>query len=277
MPRFVFSGWAILIGFLIGALIPQKEFISRLIVGVLLAVLALFLYLMYTSLRHAYLLKHKGFLKSEKTFIDLILQLAAAASMADGKISTSEEARIRFQLEKAFSKKKVAEHFKTYESYLNQPIPIDKCCGIIHEEFDHAAKGHLLYLLISIVTADGILTQQESQFIDRVVKKARIRSTTVFTVYRLFTFKREQQEEQSHYQSSRPSTSTSSLHSAYDLLDLDSTCTEKELKQAFRRLAKIHHPDKLGHLGETQLNVAKEKFQLILAAYEQIKTAKGIN
>jgi len=277
MPRFVFSGWALLLGFIIGALIPQEELISHFIAGVLISVLALLVYLIYTSVRHSYLLKHKGFLKSEETFIDIILQLAAGATMVDGKVTSSEKARISAQLEKGFSKTKTEEYLITYESYLEQTIPIEACCKTIRDEFDNATKGHLLYLLISIVTADGILTQGEEDYIDRIVKKARIRSTTVYTVYRLFTFQREQQHDQYQKQSSRPTTSRSSLKSAYELLDLDATCSDKEVKQAFRRLAKIHHPDKLGHLGEVQLKLAKEKFQLIIAAYEQIKTARRIN
>ncbi len=279
MPRFVFSGWAMLLGFIIGALIPQEELISHFIAGVLISVFALLVYLMYTSVRHSYLLKHKGFLKSEETFIDIILQLAAGATMADGKVTSSEKARIRTQLEKGFSKTKAEAYLITYESHLEQTIPIDACCKTIRDEFDNATKAHLLYLLISIVTADGILSQGEENYIDTIVKKARIRSTTVYTVYRLFTFQREQQqyEYQQQSSSSRPTTSTSRLKSAYELLDLDAASSDKEVKQAFRRLAKIHHPDKLGHLGEAQLTLAKEKFQLIMAAYEQIKTARGIN
>ena len=277
MPRFVFSGWAMLLGFIIGALIPQEELISHFIAGVLISVFALLVYLIYTSVRHSYLLKHKGFLKSEETFIDIILKLAAGATMADGKVTSSEKARIRAQLEKGFSKTKAEEYLISYESHLKQTIPIDACCKTIQDEFDNATKGHLLYLLISIVTADGILTQGEEDYIDTIVKKARIRSTTVYTVYRLFTFQREQQHYEYQQQSSRPTTSRSSLKSAYELLDLDAACSDKEVKQAFRRLAKIHHPDKLGYLGEVQLKLAKEKFQLIIAAYEQIKTARGIS
>ena len=42
-------------------------------------------------------------------------------------------------------------------------------------------------------------------------------------------------------------------------------------------MAKKYHPDKLEGLGEEHKKGAKEKFQKIQAAYEQIKKERGLN
>jgi len=42
-------------------------------------------------------------------------------------------------------------------------------------------------------------------------------------------------------------------------------------------MAKKHHPDKVGNLGEDIKKAATEKFQKINAAYEEIKKQRGMN
>ena len=44
-----------------------------------------------------------------------------------------------------------------------------------------------------------------------------------------------------------------------------------EVKKAYRKMAKKHHPDKLQNLGKEHIKVAEEKFLKIQEAYEKIK------
>ncbi len=52
----------------------------------------------------------------------------------------------------------------------------------------------------------------------------------------------------------------------YQLLEVAATATPDEIKQSFRRLAKIYHPDR--HTNSTQQTQFLKKFQIISAAYE---------
>ena len=67
-----------------------------------------------------------------------------------------------------------------------------------------------------------------------------------------------------------------SSDSDYKILEVDKSCTNDEIKKAYRDLAKKHHPDKVQNLGEVYVNAAKEKFSKIQAAYENIKKQRGI-
>ena len=51
-----------------------------------------------------------------------------------------------------------------------------------------------------------------------------------------------------------------STNSDYKILEVDKSCTDSELKKAYRDLAKKHHPDKVQHLGEAYIKSAKENF-----------------
>ena len=61
------------------------------------------------------------------------------------------------------------------------------------------------------------------------------------------------------------------------MFEITKESTNDEVKKAYRRMAKKHHPDKLQNLGEEHKKGAKEKFQKIQAAYEQIKKERGMH
>jgi DnaJ like chaperone protein len=65
---------------------------------------------------------------------------------------------------------------------------------------------------------------------------------------------------------------------AYDVLGIDRTASDAEVKKAYRRLMNQHHPDKLIAKGlpEEMIRIATEKTQQIKQAYEQIKTDRGM-
>jgi len=63
----------------------------------------------------------------------------------------------------------------------------------------------------------------------------------------------------------------SGLEAAYEILQVDKNAEVEEIKTSFRRLSKIHHPDKVEHLGEEYKQEAAENFQNLLQAYELIK------
>lgn len=66
------------------------------------------------------------------------------------------------------------------------------------------------------------------------------------------------------------------LAAAYELLAVDSTATDTDVKKAYRRQMNQHHPDKLVAKGlpEEMIELATRKTQDIKAAYELIKSQR---
>jgi DnaJ like chaperone protein len=62
----------------------------------------------------------------------------------------------------------------------------------------------------------------------------------------------------------------------YDILGVSKSASAEEIKKAYRQMAIRYHPDKVIHMGEEYQKGAKEKFQKIQEAYENIKKAKGM-
>ena len=67
------------------------------------------------------------------------------------------------------------------------------------------------------------------------------------------------------------------LEAAYELLGVDRTCSDQELKKAYRRQMNQHHPDKLVAKGlpDEMIEIATQKTQDIKAAYEIIKNGRS--
>jgi DnaJ like chaperone protein len=62
----------------------------------------------------------------------------------------------------------------------------------------------------------------------------------------------------------------------FKILEITPAATDEELKKAYRRMAMKYHPDKVSHLGEDFQQAAKEKFQKVNQAYENIKKERKI-
>lgn len=63
----------------------------------------------------------------------------------------------------------------------------------------------------------------------------------------------------------------------YAVLGVTRDSSERELKQAYRRLMSQHHPDKLGDVPDELKRRAEERAREINAAWERIKAERGIN
>jgi len=65
---------------------------------------------------------------------------------------------------------------------------------------------------------------------------------------------------------------------AYEVLGVAASVTDREVTKAYRRLMNQNHPDKLVARGlpESMMKVAEEKTRQILAAYEVLRTARGM-
>lgn len=265
------------IGLILGLFIPDESLIVRLLLGLIIALPVLFIVMIIQFYYHSYLFDKYGFLRSEKKFISLILKLAAAVAVVDGELQSSEKSRLKNQLDKAYSEELSAKYMTEFEGYLNEKIPIRELCKIVDYEFDDATKGYLFFLLVSLITADGLLKESESKLIMEIASLAKIRAQTVNTVFNLFTFQREFKEHKESNKTEHKKPSKNLLEKAYDILAVQSNCEDAAVKKAYRKLAKLHHPDKFAHLGDDFISQAQQKFQTIVAAYDCIKLARGMN
>jgi len=62
----------------------------------------------------------------------------------------------------------------------------------------------------------------------------------------------------------------------YAVLGLDRNASERDIKRAYRKLMSQHHPDKLGNVPDELKKRAEDRAREINAAYESIKSSRGL-
>lgn len=141
------------------------------------------------------------------------------------------------------------------------------------EEFRRYCRNHVqlvrvfLEIQIQAALADGQFDDAERDMLRRIAMGLGLSAADF-----------ERLETMMGGQAANQSGSESELAAAYDTLGVSSEASDAEVKKAWRKLMSEHHPDKLVAKGlpEEMMRIAKERAQDIQAAYDTIKSARGM-
>ena len=135
-------------------------------------------------------------------------------------------------------------------------------------------SSHLITMFVEILLhaafADGELHAQERALLGTICARLRLPAGELDRLEAMV-------RAEHHARSGKPSDALSA-GDAYAILGVDETCTDAELKRAYRRMMSRHHPDKLVAKGlpEEMMRVATEKTREIKAAYDRLKEVRGL-
>jgi len=185
-----------------------------------------------------------------------LLILAAVVIKADGKVNKVELAFVRKNFIAMYGKERANKAFKLFNGIIkNNKISTRQVCMQIRQHMNHASRLQLLHFLFGIANSDGFVSQNEVDKIRTMAGYLYINSRDFESIKAMF------------YDVSS---------NAYKILEINKNATDNEVKKAYRRLVKKHHPDKLRHQGEELVKGAEEKFRKIQTAYEQIQKERGL-
>ena len=134
-----------------------------------------------------------------------------------------------------------------------------------------AHKNRLLILifLFNLAVKDGKISEHDKVYLDNVYKELGI-AYDVYQSIRNKYIRDEYTKESGYYDSNYE------IKEAIRTLELDGNPDLKDVKTAYRKLAKKYHPDKVRHLGKEHQKGAEEKFKRIQKAYEAIQAERGL-
>jgi DnaJ like chaperone protein len=184
-----------------------------------------------------------------------LLVLVAAVMKADGKVLKSELDYVKRFMVQNFGEASATESVKMLRDILQQTIPVNEVCRQIQQNMNYSARLQLLHFLYGIAQADGQVDIAEQQMIAQISRQMGISDSDYQSIQAMFV----------------PDTDAD-----YKILEIAPSASNDELKKAYRRMAMKYHPDKVSHLGEDFQNAAKEKFQRVNQAYENIKKERKI-
>ncbi|MEX1080437.1 MAG: co-chaperone DjlA [Halofilum sp. (in: g-proteobacteria)] len=115
------------------------------------------------------------------------------------------------------------------------------------------------------IAADGVLHEEERELLLHVARGLDLPDAEV-----------QRLEAMLHGGAGAAADSGQSLEEAYDILGVDASASDAEVKKAYRRLMSQHHPDKLASRGlpESMREVAEQRTHEIRKAYERVTEAR---
>ncbi len=188
-------------------------------------------------------------------FILTFLVLSAAVMKADKIIKKSELEFVKTFLRKNFGEQQTLESLQILKELLVKDIPLDEVCGQVKYNMNNPLKLQILHYLYGIAAADGEIHPEEIRIIEEIALKIGLSARDHNSVKSMFVKETD---------------------SAYEILGIQKSATNDEIKKAYRSMAVKYHPDKVSNLGDDIQNAAKEKFQTLNEAYERIKKERNI-
>jgi DnaJ like chaperone protein len=184
-----------------------------------------------------------------------LLVLSAAVMKADDRVLQSELDYVKDFLRKNFGAAKADQLTLLLRDVLKQPIGTREIALQIKRNMDVAKRRLLLQYLFGIAKADGQIHPSELEVIEQIGMWMGISNADFSSIREMFS---------------------ETAADPYTVLEIDRGATNTEIKKSYRKLAVKYHPDKTHDLGEEYRQQAKNRFIAIQAAYEQIKTERGM-
>ncbi len=184
----------------------------------------------------------------------MMMALSAAVMKADGKVLKSELNYVKGFINQQFGSNG-SSYLQVLKQYLDtNDIPLSRICYDIKLRTQDEVRVQLIHYLFGISKSDGHVSESEMSVLSSIAQLLGVSSADFETVKNMF------------YRN---------VDSDYTILGITSSAADDEVKKAYRQMAIKFHPDKVASMGEEYQKGAKEKFQKIQEAYENIKKNRG--
>lgn len=189
-------------------------------------------------------------------FPTMLMALSAVVMKADGTVKRVELDYVKSFFTAQFGNQFTREHLQVLKHFLdNGQIPITDICNDIRNRISVDGRIQMVHYLFQVAKADGHVDDRELKIIEQLANKLGIPAMEFESVKNMF------------YRSA---------DSDYKILGIEASASDEDVKRAYRKMAIAFHPDKVAQMGEEYQKGAKEKFQQIQDAYENIKRKRGI-
>jgi len=157
-------------------------------------------------------------------------------------------------------------------------------------------RTQIIYFLAGLCIIDGKFSTLEIKRLEEIALKIKLSSKEFQSIIAMYKSNNREHQKTSSQRKSTRSTGSSrktnssrkSTYSSYSssakskpretkkkinckILGVSESASLKEIKKAYRKLVKIHHPDRFHNASKEQQDIAKSKFITIQKAYEYLE------
>ncbi len=187
-----------------------------------------------------------------------LLSLSSIIVKADGQINQKELDYVRSYFVQAYGKERANATFRTFNDVVkHRQVDAGRICAYLHMRTRYEVRLQILHFLFGIAQADGNVSPNELNQLTKIAGHLRLSRSDFESIKAMFVVSR------------------ADASYAYKILEIEQDASEAEIKKAYRKMVKKYHPDKLQHMDEAYQKGAREKFNKVQEAYEQIQKERG--
>lgn len=246
-------------------------------------------------------------------FIAVLFEVSGHMSAAKGYVTAEDKAYIRFVIKKIG----INQELQVLAQYafnmgMTPDYPLRMQLQRLYRAYGKNKRGLMLFCkqLLNIALIDGNIHANEQKILKIVAREFRIpyRKMLIYASQinaqksdfysfrqaekqqysnqRQYSYQQRQfgqqdngqqrRQRQKRYQQTSSNNQSNDI-GAYQVLEISSSATEQEIKQAYRKLMNKYHPDKLvqQNLSPSELEKATKHAQTIQGAYAYLKQLRG--
>lgn len=135
---------------------------------------------------------------------------------------------------------------------------------------EETKRMQILYFLVGLSFVDGQMVQGEYSILKEITPLLHLSLKDLDAIVNMYNFEEEKKRAQYSQSTTSSYSSSHKKDMALKILGLNLNASSEELKSAYRKLVKIHHPDRFSNESKEQQVLAHEKFIKIQEAYEYL-------
>jgi DnaJ like chaperone protein len=125
----------------------------------------------------------------------------------------------------------------------------------------------IMYFLASLSNVDGAMNKREIALLKDINNLLKLSTEDFDSIIAMYTQKRERTKS-----SGNSISRISAIELAFKVMGISKNASKGEVKKAYRRLVKLHHPDVFATHGVEHQEIAQKRFIEIQKAYEILET-----
>jgi DnaJ like chaperone protein len=166
---------------------------------------------------------------------------------------------------------KLLSNYKTeLENHLKNELNLNKICNRIYYELSINEKTRMLHQLFCIANSDEKISENQINILNDISRKTGINQTVFKRIKSMFVVEKQFDDFFNTFVEIPLLQQNRSLSYSYSIIGVSEDSTNEEIKKAYRNLVKIHHPDKVEHLGKEFVEESEKMFEKIQSAYDTI-------
>ena len=153
----------------------------------------------------------------------------------------------------------------SYREHINH----EKIGVWLDKHLSHKQRIQLLYFVAGLSMVDGSIRGREMKVLSEPCDTLKISPKEFQQIIGMYQYQEEQSRKKTTFTPKK-----TRIRIASDILGVSEFAAMDEIKKAYRRLVKVHHPDIFYNESEEQQRIAQERFLKIQQAYEKIEKLK---